>query len=181
MAEALPKAQNLLVFRLRDSPIVTQLFPPLLLKSLWTKRQIALFPLFPVSMPGTDRWQELLQVSQVDINIADAWIRADSHPVRSLSHWAAQPCLGIATKYWHTVKVARWGKTQCTSLSCCSSVHSFSLTFPQPSTLTILVMREQLVQSVQRENNSSEHNFLFSVVEYNFPWVGENFGSLYKD
>lgn len=66
-------------------------------------------------------------------------------------------------------------------LSCCSSVHSFSLTFPQPSTLTILVMREQLVQSVQRENNSSEHNFLFSVVEYNFPWVGENFGSLYKD
>lgn len=174
------KPLGLFGFRLHDSPTVTQLFPPLLLESLWTKRQIWSFPL-PWYV-GHRQIQDLLEVSQVDINIADAWIRADSHPVRSLRHRAALPCLVIVTKYWHTIRVAKRGKNQnCTSLSCCSSVRSFSLTFPRPSTLTTLVRGEQPVQSVQRENNSSEHNFLISVVEYDFPWVGENFGSLYKD
>lgn len=52
---------------------------------------------------------------------------------------------------------------------------------PVAPILTILVTREQPMQSVQQENNSSERNFLFSVVECDFPWVGENVGSLYKD
>lgn len=157
------KPLGLFSFRLHDSPLVTQLFPPLVLKSLWTKRQISSFP-FPW-YAGHTQMQDLLEVSQVDVNIADAWIRADSHPVRSLCQRAALPCIVTVTEYWHAMRVAKWGKNQnCTLVSCCSSARSFSLTFPQPSALTILVTREQPVQSVQRENNSSEHTISSSLL-----------------
>ena len=67
------KPLGLFGFRLHDSPIDHTARPtPTLEKSLDWKTNIR--------MPGTDRWQALLEVSQVDINTADAWIRADSHP-----------------------------------------------------------------------------------------------------